>query len=33
MNFFINFYEIFHNTRLEKESKKMDKKESHAKVF
>jgi DNA topoisomerase IB len=33
MNFLIKFYQNFHNIRLEKESKKMHIKESHAKVF
>jgi hypothetical protein len=32
MNFFTKFYQIFQNTRFEKENEKLDKKESYAKT-
>jgi hypothetical protein len=32
-DFFTKFYQIFHNTRFEKESEKLDKKESYAKTI
>jgi hypothetical protein len=33
VNFKIKFYHIFHNTKLEKERRKIDQKKNHAKGF